>query len=209
MVFVIFDKFITVVITSFFGPSLNTLVENGTYAINIQGGGGGSHRLTLCQGPRSCRARIRKTQSKLRPLVKISPNYTIPNPTCSFCANVHLRQGFWKTVKVTKRSCDVTPRSKYQKSKGHPWPPCAPNIVQFRPLFPELRHFEKRHTPFFYRSAAILKVLVRPNWFSNLSEPWVKESRLRILEQFRLFYRGHSTSWHICAREAVKGQMEL
>ena len=29
----------------------------------------------------------------------------------------------------------------------------------------------------FFRSAAILKVLVRPNWFSNLSEPWVKESR--------------------------------
>ena len=29
MVFVIFDKFITFVITSFFGPSLNTLMENG------------------------------------------------------------------------------------------------------------------------------------------------------------------------------------
>ena len=29
MVSVIFDKFITFVITSFFGPSLNTLVENG------------------------------------------------------------------------------------------------------------------------------------------------------------------------------------
>ena len=28
----------------------------------------------------------------------------------------------------------------------------------------------------FFRSAAILKVLVRPNWVSNLSEPWVKES---------------------------------
>ena len=28
------------------------------------GGGGGSHRLALCQGPRSCRARNRETQSK-------------------------------------------------------------------------------------------------------------------------------------------------
>ena len=37
--------------------------------------------------------------------------------TNSFCANAHLRQSFWKTVKVTKRSCDVTPRSKYQKSR--------------------------------------------------------------------------------------------
>ena len=35
---------------------------------------------------------------------------------------------------------------------------------------------------------------------------------MRILERFRLFffsYRGHSTSWHIRAREEVKGQMEL
>ena len=32
------------------------------------------------------------------------------------------------------------------------------------------------HALFFW-STAILKVLVRPNWFSNWSEPWVKESR--------------------------------
>ena len=63
------------------------------------------------------------------------------------------------------------------KSKGRPRSPCAPNMVQFRPLFPGLRHFEKNGTRHFFRSAAILKVLVRPNWFSNLSEPWVKESR--------------------------------
>ena len=50
-------------------------------------------------------------------------------------------------------------------------------MVQFRPLFPELWHLEKNGTRHFFRSAAILKVLVGPNWFSNLSEPWVKESR--------------------------------
>ena len=66
--------------------------------------------------------------------------------TNSFCANVHLRQSFLKTVKVTKRSCDVTPRSKYQKSKGHPWSPCASNLVQFRLLFTKLRHFGKNGT---------------------------------------------------------------
>ena len=38
-------------------------------------------------------------------------------------------------MKVTKRSCDVTPRSKYQKPKGRPWSPCASNVVQFRLLF--------------------------------------------------------------------------
>ena len=46
------------------------------------------------------------------------------------------------------------------------------------------------HTIFF-RSAAILKVLVGPNRFSNFS------------------HHGHSTSWHIRAREEIKGQMEL
>ena len=52
-------------------------------------------------------------------------------------------------MKVTKRSCDVTPRSKYQKSKGRPWSPCASNLVQFRLLFTTLRHFEKNGTRHF------------------------------------------------------------
>ena len=68
--------------------------------------------------------------------------------------------------------------TKIEKSKGRPRSPCAPNMVQFRPLFPELQHFGKKMPhAIFFRSAAILKVLVRPNWFSNLSEPRVKESR--------------------------------
>ena len=65
----------------------------------------------------------------------------------------------------------------------------------------------------FFRSAAILKVLVRPNWVSNLSKPWVKESwhvNFGAIQGIEFFsYRGHSTSWHIRAREEVKGQMEL
>ena len=121
-------------------------------------------------------------------------HHSSPN---SFGANVHLRQFFFKTVKVIERSRDVTPRSKVEKSKEPPRSPCAPNMVQFRPLFPELRHFE---------------VLVRPNWFSNLPSPEWKKANMRILEQFRLFFfssRAHSTSWHIRAREEVNGQMEL
>ena len=89
----------------------------------------------------------------------------------SFGANVHLRKQKLKTGKVIERSRDVTPRSKVEKSKGRPRFPCAPNMVQFRPLSPELRHFEKKMARHLFRSAAILKVLVRPNWFSNLSEP--------------------------------------
>ena len=88
--------------------------------------------------------------------------------TNSFCANVDLRQSILKTVKVTKRSCD---KVKVEESKGRPRSPCAPHMVQFQPLFPELRHFETNGTRHFFRSAAILKVLVRPEWFSNLSEP--------------------------------------
>ena len=80
--------------------------------------------------------------------------------TNSFCANVHLRQSFWKTVKVTKRSCDVTPRSKYQESKGHPWSPC-PSIwwnsdyyLQSYGILNKMAHV------IFLWSAAILKVSV-------------------------------------------------
>ena len=47
-----------------------------------------------------------------------------------------------QTVMVIERSRDVTPRSKYGKVKGHPRSSCAPNMVQFRLIFTELRHFE-------------------------------------------------------------------
>ena len=43
--------------------------------------------------------------------------------------------------------------------------------------FRSYRILKKMAHAIFLRSAAILKVLVRPNWVSNLSEPWVKESR--------------------------------
>ena len=74
-------------------------------------------------GPTMCQCRREEC------LVMISPNSFYDH---SFCANVHLSQSFWKTVKVTKRSCDVTPRSKYQKSKG----PVPQIWCQFRQLFP-------------------------------------------------------------------------
>ena len=73
-------------------------------------------------------------------------HHSSPN---SFGANVHLHKKKLKTVKVIERSRDVTPRSKIEKSKGRPRSPCAPNTVQFQPLFPELRHFEKNGTRHF------------------------------------------------------------
>ena len=131
----------------------------------------GSHRLALCQGPGHAELEIEKPRVK-------TLSYDFPklhhSKTNSFCANVHLRQSFLKTVKVTKRSCVVTPRSKYQKSKGHPWSPCASNLVQFRLLFTKLRHFEKngtrhfsligRHLESVSRTIPVFKHTLIPNW---------------------------------------------
>ena len=84
----------------------------GLVSVSGWGGGGGSHRLALCQGPRSCRAR--KMQGVLigwhcakvqghaeleieKPRVK-TRSYDFPklqhSKTNSCCANVHLRQSF-------------------------------------------------------------------------------------------------------------------
>ena len=68
----------------------------------------------------------------------------------SFGANGHLHKKVCKTGKVIERSRDVTPRPKREKSKGPPRSPCALNMVQFRPLFPELRHFKKNGTRHFF-----------------------------------------------------------
>ena len=70
-------------------------------------------------------------------------HHSSPN---SFGANGHLHKKVCKTGKVIERSRDVTPRPTQEKSKGRPRSPCAPNMVQFRPLFPELRDFEKNGT---------------------------------------------------------------
>ena len=74
-------------------------------------------------------------------------HHSSPN---SFGANGHLHKKVCKTGKVIERSRDVTPRPKREKSKGPPRSPCALNMVQFRPLFPELRHFEKNGTRHFF-----------------------------------------------------------
>ena len=55
----------------------------------------------VCQGQRSCRA-----------VSVLTSTYT---------------QIFKKRVKVIERARDITPRSKYDKSKGHP---SSPNLVQ-------------------------------------------------------------------------------
>ena len=95
-------------------------------------------------------AELKIEKSRVKTFIYDFPKLHHSSPN-SFGGNVHLRQIFVKTVKVIERSRDVTPRSKVEKSKGRPRSPCAPNMVQFRPLFPELWHFGKNGTRHFYQ----------------------------------------------------------
>ena len=107
-------------------------------------------------------------------------------------------------MKVTKRSCDVTPRSKYQKSKGHPLPPCASNLVQFRLLFTKLRHFEKngtrnfsligRHLESVSRTIPVFKHTLAP------SEKWPTQEISVRFGPFLSSYRVNIARCNLCAR---------
>ena len=100
---------------------------------------------------------------------------------------------------VIERSCDVTPRSKFEKSKGHSRSPCALNLVQFRPLFPELRHFDKLARAISLWSTAILKVSVEPNQFPNLTySPEWEKTDLRISGRFG----------HVCMQPLCQGKSQ-
>ena len=125
-------------------------------------------------------------------------------------------QSFWKTVQVTKRSCDVTPRSKHKKSKGHPWPPCASNLVQFRLriLFTKLRHFGKNGTRHFsligrhldwkcQSTIPVFKHTIAP------SEKWPPQKFRSDSGLFLLSYRVNIARCNLCARSKVKGHIKL
>ena len=116
-------------------------------------------------------------------------------------------------MKVTKRSCDVTPRSKYQKSKGHPWSPCASNLVQFRLLFTKLWHFEKngtrnfsligRHLESVSRTIPVFKHILAP------SEKWPTQEISVRFGPFLSSYRVNIARCNLCARAKVKGHIKL
>ena len=83
----------------------------------------------------------------LPPMLTFSPNYTIPNPTVFVLTSIYAKvlEKRWRSQK-----CHVTShQGQSQKSKGHPWSPCASNLVQFRLIFTNLRHFEKNGTRHF------------------------------------------------------------
>ena len=94
-------------------------------------------------------AELKIEKSRVKVFIYDFPKLHHSSPN-SFGANGHLHKKVCKTGKVIERSRDVTPRPKREKSKGPPRPACGPNMVQFRPLFPELRHFEKNGTRHFF-----------------------------------------------------------
>ena len=79
-------------------------------------------------------------------------------------------------MKVTKSHVTSHQGQSKKRPKGHPWSPCASNLVQFRLLFTKLRHFEKsgtrqfsligRHLESVSRTIPVLKHTLAP------SEKW-------------------------------------
>ena len=116
-------------------------------------------------------------------------------------------------MKVTTRSCDVIPRSKYQKTKGHPWSPCASTLAQFRLLFTKLRHFEKngthhlfligRHLESVSRTIPVFKHTLAP------SEKWLTREISARFGPFLSSYRGNIARCNLFARAKVKGHIQL
>ena len=110
-------------------------------------------------------------------------------------------------------SCDVTPRSKYQKSKGHRWSPCASNLVQFRLIFTKLRHFGKnatrhfsligRHLESVSRTIPVFKHPLAP------SEKWPTQEISVRFGPFLSSYRVNIARCNLCARAKVKGHIKL
>ena len=104
-------------------------------------------------------------------------------------------------------------RSKYQKSKGHPWSPCASNLVQFRLIFTKLRHFEKngtrhfsligRHLESVSRTIPVFKHTLAP------SEKWPTQEISVRFGPFLSSYRVNIARCNLCARAKVKGHIKL
>ena len=137
------------------------------------------------------------------PRVK-SLSYDLPklhhSKTNSFCANVHLRQSFWKTVKVTKKHVTSHQGQSIKNRRGTHGPP-VPQIwcnsdyyLQSYGILKKMAHV------IFLWSAAIFKVSVEPY------RP--KKSR----SDSGLFSRVIDVNiarCNLCARAKVKGHIKL
>ena len=127
----------------------------------------GSRRLARYQDQRSCRA---IENPRVKALIYDFPKLHHSSPN-SFGANVHLRQIKKNTVKVIKGHVTSHQCQKYENRRGAQGPPVPQIWCNSDHYFRSYGILEKMARTIFFRLAAILKVLVRPNWFSNSSEP--------------------------------------
>ena len=116
-------------------------------------------------------------------------------------------------MKVTKRSCDVTPRSKYQKSRGTHGPP-VPQIwcnsdyyLQSYGILKKngTRHFSLigRHLESVSRTIPVFKHTLAP------SEKWPTQEISVRFGPFLSSYRVNIARCNLCARAKVKGHIKL
>ena len=125
-------------------------------------GGGGSHRLALCQGPRSCRAWNRETQSKDPCMVKISPNYTIPNPTGFVTTSIYAKvsEKRWRSQKGHVTSHQTQSMIARRRPQGS----LSPKFSVISTIISDIYGIlYKLACTIFLWLAAILKVSVEPN----------------------------------------------
>ena len=85
---------------------------------------------------------------------------------------------------------------KYKNRRGAQGPPVHQIWCNSDHYFRSYGILKKMARTICFRLAAILKVLVRPNWFSNSSEPWVKESRHANFGGIRAIFLQLSWSQH-------------
>ena len=104
-------------------------------------------------------AELQIEKSRVKTFIYDFPKLHHSSPN-SFGANVHLRQFFVKTVKVIERS-----KQGQNYRRGAQGTPVHQICCNSDHYFRSYGILKKMAHAIFFRSAAILNVLVRPNWF--------------------------------------------
>ena len=142
----------------------------------------------------------------------ISPNYSILKPTVFVLTSIYAKV-FEKRWRSQKGHVTSHQGQRIKSRKGHPWSPCASNLVQFRLLFTKLQHFEKngtrnfsligRHLESVSRTIPVFKHTLAP------SEKWPTQEISFRFGPFLSSYRVNIARCNLCARAKVKGHIKL
>ena len=108
--------------------------------------------------------------------------------TNSLCANVHLFQSFWKTVKVTKRSSDVTQGQSIKTRRGTHGPPVPPIWCNSDYYLQSCGILKKWHTSFFFDRPPSWKCQSNHTGFQTYPSPKWKMADPRNFGPIRAFF---------------------